>query len=313
MNLLLNNKRSIFAAILSISTQSICWADTFQYEAGASISEYDFLTFNGSSLDIYGNYYLEPVNTNKGPLAEAAFLDMASHVSLAYTADDLDDYEDTLTGRLSFKNKSLRGPIDKIRLGGRLVLQEQWILEATYIDAALDLDPESDDEKKEVDISEFSISGGMYLSPTTALIASFASGDYDTDDNAKVFGLDFHHYSPKNNMAGLAYDVEFEYADNHVGNKAYSGYSLLGGLTYYFNKEISISGAYIIGNISEDNLEAEDGFVGLDNDLSGTHLKYTYFINEAVSFSVFYESNEANVNGNSYDIDEYGISALMRF
>jgi len=79
--------------------------DTYRWEIGGAVnySELDVGPFDVDKwgVDLYGTYFLDDVNTNKGPRSEAAFLDQASSVTLfgGYSElDDVDELEKDLGG-----------------------------------------------------------------------------------------------------------------------------------------------------------------------------------------------------------------------
>ncbi|WP_179999136.1 putative porin [Acinetobacter sp. YH12239] len=69
-------------------------ANAYQAEVGASAGLID--PDNGStsgSFGVDGTYYFQPVQTRNAPLAEAAFLDRASHVNAKYQYSEVGDDE----------------------------------------------------------------------------------------------------------------------------------------------------------------------------------------------------------------------------
>lgn len=73
-------------------------AQAYQFEVQGQ-SEYIDNTVNDKNFTgaVQGTYYLKNVDSSKGPLAEAAFLNQASNVSLAYNYGEYDapEYDDT--------------------------------------------------------------------------------------------------------------------------------------------------------------------------------------------------------------------------
>lgn len=70
---------------------AVTGAQAYQFEVQGQ-SEYVDASINGKNFTggVQGTYYLKDVDTSKGPLAEAAFLNQASSVSAAYNYGQLD-------------------------------------------------------------------------------------------------------------------------------------------------------------------------------------------------------------------------------
>ncbi|UTF60074.1 putative porin [Gilvimarinus sp. DA14] len=63
-------------------------ADPYQWEVGGDYQSKDYdsvVVGDGDDYKLWGAYYLSPVTTDKGPLAEAAFLSRASNISIDLT------------------------------------------------------------------------------------------------------------------------------------------------------------------------------------------------------------------------------------
>lgn len=86
-------KITIFTAIVatfSFSLSPISTAQTYQTEIGVTYSEFDsdFYPGDNYSIGLQGTQYFSPVYTRNLPLAEAAFLQKASSLSLSLANDD---------------------------------------------------------------------------------------------------------------------------------------------------------------------------------------------------------------------------------
>ena len=121
------------------------------------------LGLSGGDLDgfaIGGTYYLGGVDDTKGPLREAAFLDMSSSVGIAYSESEFDDSDNQ---------------IDDIAVSGRFVFGAgNWIADAGYLNTDADNGGEAD---------TFTIGAGKYLTDTTTLILSYGNIDVDDGDD----------------------------------------------------------------------------------------------------------------------------------
>ncbi|MEC7118733.1 MAG: putative porin [Pseudomonadota bacterium] len=84
-------KLAIASALLaSLATLNMAHAYQTEVYAGLERTNVDSTDINPTAIALSGKYYITPVNVRNAPLAEAAFLDKASHVALGYTNLDLD-------------------------------------------------------------------------------------------------------------------------------------------------------------------------------------------------------------------------------
>ena len=85
-------KLAIASALLSAMALTGTAAHAYQAEVGASAGYIDPDNGSGSaSFGVDGTYYFKPVQTRNSPLAEAAFLDLASNVKAHYNYDEVGD------------------------------------------------------------------------------------------------------------------------------------------------------------------------------------------------------------------------------
>jgi hypothetical protein len=83
-------KVKVLAASIMLLAGTSVMAQTYQWEAGASITHVDpDLGNSDESIGAYGEYHFSPVITANRPLAEAAFLQRSSN-AYVYGAQDLD-------------------------------------------------------------------------------------------------------------------------------------------------------------------------------------------------------------------------------
>jgi hypothetical protein len=76
----------LLSSILSFASFSVLSQDSFTSSIGARYGSSD----NADSYIISGSYYFSPVDTTKGPLAEAVFLNRANDLSVGYTRREVD-------------------------------------------------------------------------------------------------------------------------------------------------------------------------------------------------------------------------------
>ena len=104
-------KKLMIGTALTLYAFSTAYAQDYQVELGAAYLNGEI---NGVDYDGFGlnaEFHFEKVDTSKGPLNEAAFLDKSSFASLTWVTLDPDapgaDSEDTidLEGRFILQNK----------------------------------------------------------------------------------------------------------------------------------------------------------------------------------------------------------------
>lgn len=92
-------KLAMASALLSIVAFGATAAHAYQTEVGASLGYIDpDHGSSGASYGLKGTYYLAPVQVRDSPLAEAAFLDRASNVSIGVNFDDADRSDELVYG-----------------------------------------------------------------------------------------------------------------------------------------------------------------------------------------------------------------------
>ncbi|MBL4798196.1 MAG: putative porin [Oleispira sp.] len=198
-------KKILLGATIALLSSSVVYAQDYQFEIGAQYINGD----NGDDdFDGYGlnaQLHLDVVDTSKGPLNEAAFLDKSSYVDLAWSTTKLDvsgaDSSDTTT------------------IGGRFVTSSNIIIEADYTDLE--------------DDSTYSIGAGTYISEKMEVVAT-----YQTADKADVssFAVDLHGLNPLQGETAVAFDAGLAYVDLDGD----SAYRFSAAADYYFNNALSI-------------------------------------------------------------------------
>lgn len=203
-------------AIAALATTG-AYAEDYQFELGANYVTGENAGTDFDGFGVYGEVHLDTVDTSKGPLNEAAFLDKSSSVRLDWATkeDDVDGAE----------------AADNVTLSGRFVTQGDWIIEASYLDV------DGDD-------TAIALGVGVYLNDTMDLVVSY--GTYDDADKSAL-AVDIHNVSSLGGDASLAYDVGVSYLDEY----SETGYELRGGVDYYFNNAVSIGGSLKLNSIND--------------------------------------------------------------
>jgi hypothetical protein len=167
-------KKTVIVAGVALAISASVQAD-YRWEAGAAAERTNIdVDFDDGDIDkaaIDGTFYLDSVDTSKGPLSEAAFLDHASNVSLGYVYTDADDIIEDLDG-------------DEYNIDGRYVTDGAgWIFEGSY----------QRNEPNDAEIDTYSLGFGKYLTDATTLIVSYAEADVDEGGDTDGYQASMEH------------------------------------------------------------------------------------------------------------------------
>jgi hypothetical protein len=167
-------KKTAIVAGVALAISASVQAD-YRWEVGAAAERTNIdVDFDDGDIDkaaIDGTFYLDSVDTSKGPLSEAAFLDHASNVSLGYVYTDADDIIEDLDG-------------DEYKIDGRYVTDSAgWIFEGSY----------QRNEPNDAEIDTYSLGFGKYLTDATTLIVSYAEADVDEGGDTDGYQASMEH------------------------------------------------------------------------------------------------------------------------
>lgn len=118
--------KKLFLAAALLASMSA--ANAYQTEVNASYENTDLDENDVDTFGIAGTYYIKPVNVGNAPLAEAAFLNKASNISLAYVNASLDEEENVLG--INVKSEI---DLDVVGLAGELYVPDSQF----YVSAAV--------------------------------------------------------------------------------------------------------------------------------------------------------------------------------
>ena len=153
-------KKVVMTSVLAALVSGYGYAGTYQFEGGISLGAIDGERDEGSKFGLYGEYHFSEVDNSKGPLAEAAFLDRSSFVTVNFDSLDLDEAEST---------------VDRAAISARLV-SNGFIVELGLADT-------------EGDLTEYSLGLGFYASDTTDVVFTYERADEASLDK---FGVNVH-------------------------------------------------------------------------------------------------------------------------
>lgn len=270
-------KKTAIAAGLALAFALPAHAE-FSWELGASYlsgdTDDDVVDADLDVTSIDGSWFFSSVNTDKGPLAEAAFLERASRVDLNYQDGDLDG--DTADVDLTAYSVGSRWVFDG---------EPGWLVEAAY----------SYSEVDNFDTNTFSIGGGKYLLDNTLVLLSYSYSDPDLGDEIDTYAVEVEHLQP---LPLGALKLEAAYAYSDPGDDSDTD-NYLGRVIYYPLTQVGVGGSWerIVSGSSSDNWS----------------VFAEWFVTENIAVSVEYRDTETAVGFRGVDGDAFVGSALIRF
>lgn len=258
-------KKTLLATAIAVLSSSAVYAQDYQFEVGANYANGDNGTNDYDGYGLNAQLHLDKVDTSKGPLNEAAFLDKSSFVDLSWSTIDPD-----VSGADS---------IDTVNVGGRFVTDKNIIIEASYLDS-----DEEDDSKLN---SAIKVGVGTYINDTMDVVASYQSNDADNNDyDSYTFSADLHGLQKLEGETSVAYDAGLAYTDQD----GESAYGISAGADYYLNNALSIGAgvAYLTAD---------------DYDESIIDIRADYFVTPIARVGVAYVSQGQDADGDAMLID----------
>lgn len=281
-------------------------AQAYQFEVQGQSEFYDNTENNGGNFTggVQGTYYLKNVDTSKGPLAEAAFLNQASNVSVAY---NYAEYK----AKLADKDKDIQSHNYGVKAEGYVPTKYVPVYaSASYSHTNND---SKNNFARDDSGDRYALEVGAVLAPNFLLAAGYTN--VPNQLSLDTFGI------MKNGLvaAGIesaqaiqdksdAVTARAKYVGPITGTNMAVGFEAAGtfgeenvyGLKtdLYLNPKLSV-GATFLGS---------DASVGVDQAWGAD---VNYFITPAVAVGVNYL--HANTNNVAYDTDTYGINAKYRF
>ena len=244
---------------------------------------------NSNDADIWnvaGTWYMETVDTSKGPLGEAAFLDHASNITLGYTDGEIDfsDFDNADGNTYSFQSRYVaEGP------GWKL---SGWLVDLGY----------ERREPGDAEIDFYNIGIGKYVTPNTTVVLKYDRIDVNNGDDTNGYGAEVAHFFPFSSgglkVAANGGKVVVSGADD-VEEWGLNG-------TWYITNNIGVGGGY--QNTSQNGYEVQ-----------GFNVNAEWFITESFAVDLAYaEADPDDIkfgNGDKLEssIDAVSLSALYRF
>lgn len=212
--------------------------------------------FDGFAVS--GGFFLGAVDTSRGPLALAPFLSRASSLEAGYGRFEASD-SDT--------------DIDRWNLGGRFVIAEGLVLEASYEES------EFDGDFNAIDVERARLGAGYYLGQDSQLMLSYTDEDADFAESER-WAIDITHVQHLEN--GMTWSVNALYGwvtGDSVGADNDGSDILLAG-EWFFRDDISVGA----------DLEFVDR--DLTGDLFAWTVQGTWFVTEKISLNLAYRNED---------------------
>jgi opacity protein-like surface antigen len=272
----------------TIVTGDTLVVDTYRWEIGGAYnySELDVGPFDIDKwgIDLYGTYFLNDVNTNKGPRSEAAFLDHASSVTLfgGYSElDDVDELEKNLGGIDIDDDDS-----ETYGIGGRYVTKQagSWIIEGDWRRT----------KPAHLEIDTYTIGIGKYITDNTSLVITYADADLDEGGDTDGWSAGLEHFW-RLSSGGIKLEGNAGYVNVDDGDDI-DIYNLAG--TWYINDNLGFGARY--GKFDGGAAEADKYSIFSE-----------WFITRQFAVSLAYDYSE--LDDTDVDNNAFTIGARYRF
>jgi len=231
-----------------------------------------------------GRFYFNEVDTSKGPLGEAAFLDQASSIGAGWVYTDADDIVEDVDS-------------DSYAIDGRYVLQTSvpLIFEANWTRETPDFS----------DVDYFRVGFGAYITETTTVVVSYRTSDIDESDDVEAgdidaYGIDLRHLWHLGGDAAIVLEGHYgliDVDDNNINDGDDIDSWNIGG-TWYINNSLGFSAAY--NRFDNFGLEQDTYSVGAE-----------WFVTEGIALSLDYAHSE--VDDTEVESDAVILGAELRF
>ena len=233
---------------------------------------------------IGGTFYINEVDTSKGPLGEAAFLDQSSFISAGYLYTDLDDIVEDLDG-------------DTYGINGRYVLPLErfsLIFEAGWERQTPDFS----------DIDNYSLGFGAYVTPNTTVVLTYRTNDVDDSDVIDAGDIDAYEIAVEHlwDLEKGAIKLRGSYglisvSDNDINDGDDIDTWNIGG-TWYVNDTLGFGVDY----------SRFDNF-GIEEDTYGVNVEW--FVRENIGLTLGYAHSE--VDDVDVESDKFVLAGEFRF
>jgi hypothetical protein len=289
-------KKTALIAGIGLALSASAQAD-YRWELGAGYSETGvdskLTTPAGTSkkdndADLWkidGTWYMETVDTSKGPLGEAAFLDHASYISLGYLDGEID--------LNSFDNADGESYL----FDSRYVAEGPgWKLSGWLVDLGFERREPGDAE-----IDYYRIGIGKYVTPNTTVVVDWQGIYINNGGDTDGYGVSVDHFFAFGNgglKVGANGGKTVVKGEDDVDKWGIDG-------TWYIGNYWGIGGGY--------GVEDQDG-----NEVAAWNVGVEWFITENFAVDAGYrevDPDDIRIGGDKLEVevDGWRVGALVRF
>jgi hypothetical protein len=233
-------KKTALVAGIALAVSATAQAE-YQWELGAAYGtgEFDIGTQNPDNDEIsgYGTYFIDAVDDTKGPLAEAAFLDRASSISLFAVNANIDGDSIDDLGRKNYGLEIHTVSSDAGWIADFGYAREENDTLRTSVANLPTMPAPVGRGLDTIDVDRFKVGFGKYLTDRTTVVASYIYSDIDEAGDFSTYRLDLEHlfqFSFGDIKAEAAYGLVDISVDDTLLEDADDIDIYLVGATYYF-------------------------------------------------------------------------------
>lgn len=280
-------KKTAIVAGLAMVVSAGAQADyRWQVDGGVGRSNIDVGRDDGDvdRVGLGGRFYFRNVDTSKGPLGEAAFLDQSSSVGAQWVYTDADDVVEDVDS-------------DSYTIDGRYVLQTSipLIFEASW----------SRETPAFSDIDFYRLGFGAYITDTTTLIVSYRTSDVDETSeidpgDIDAYSIDLRHLWHLSGDGAVVVEGHYglvDVEDNNINDGDDIDTWSIGG-TWYINSMLGFGA----------NFSRFDNF-GIELDTYGVGAEW--FVADNIGLSLDY--NYSEIDDTDVEINAVVLAGELRF
>ena len=288
-------KKTALVAGIGLALSVTAQAD-YRWELGgnytAGQTETNQADIDSSTGTLFGSWYMEDVDSSKGPLSEAAFLDHASDITLSgdYGEIDLGDVG------LDDVNSQAYG------VSGRYVAEGPgWKLSGWLVDLGYrHLEP---NDNGDVEFDTYNIGIGNYITENTTLVLNYNAASINNSGDTDGYSADLEHMWLMSNGGGFKARASYGVVTVKEADDI-DTYNL--GGTWYFTNNFGIGADYFNVAGLNDAIPGSDGL-----EFEGWQVTSEWFITEA--FAVNLAGGQLEYDNLETDSDFASIGAKLRF
>ncbi len=180
---------------------------------------------------LYGTWYMENVDTSKGPLSEAAFLDHASNITLFGTDGEVQLSQLGSNNQLDDEDGQRYGVQSRYVAEGPGWKLSGWLVDLGY----------NRFEPGDLEIDNYNLGIGKYVTPNTTVVVNYENSSLNNGGDTDSYALDLDHMWLFSNGG---FKARGSYGRTIVSGADDVDTYLVGG-TWYFTNNIGIGADYL--------------------------------------------------------------------